>query len=91
MKIIRNGNGAITVRFNGVFGIRQAILLPKLIALFPKKVAVTLDFSDAQCERESAFTALIPALASMRSRPLEVVGLVAAAEHSFDEGMLQAA
>lgn len=79
MKIIRNGNGSITVQFEGVFGLRQAIGLPKLISLLPTKAMVTLDFTRAECERESAMLALIPALSTLRHRQLEVVGLVDAA------------
>lgn len=93
MKIIRNGNGSITVRFNGVFGLRQAILLPKLVSLFPATTPVKLDFTDAECDRESAVVALIPALASMRSRKLQVIGLerAAAFQEAFEEDIRQAA
>lgn len=82
MKIIRNGNGSITVQFQGVFGLRQAIGLPKLISLLPAGAPVTLDFSRAECERESAMLALIPALSTLRDRQLDVVGLVSAASNA---------
>lgn len=86
MKIIRNGNGSVTVQFEGVFGLRQAIGLPKLISLLPAKAPVTLDFSRAECERESAMLALIPALSTMRHRQIDVVGLVSAAANAAHEG-----
>ena len=86
MKIIRDGDGNITVQFEGVFGLRQAIGLPKLLKLFPAGAPVKLDFSRAECERESAMLALIPALSTMRHRQIDVVGLVAAAANAAHEG-----
>jgi hypothetical protein len=65
----------IVIRFGKSFDLRQAINLPKLVALMPKDVQVSLDFTDVQFTRESAWAALIPALASLRGRIFSVRGL----------------
>lgn len=65
----------IVIRFGKSFDLRQAINLPRLVALMPKDVQVALDFTDVQFTRESAWAALIPALASLRGRVFSVRGL----------------
>jgi hypothetical protein len=65
----------VVIRFGKSFDLRQAINLPRLIALLPLDVQVALDFSDVQFSRESAWAALIPAIASLRGRVFSVRGL----------------
>jgi hypothetical protein len=65
----------IVIRFGKSFDLRQAINLPRLVALIPKDVQVSLDFTAVQFTRESAWAALIPALASLRGRIFSVRGL----------------
>lgn len=75
MKITRQQNGSFTVRFEGLFGVRQAIGLKELVSLFPQRATVTLDFTRARCDDELTVAALIPALGSLHRSALKVVGL----------------
>jgi hypothetical protein len=65
----------VVIRFGKSFDLRQAINLPRLISLMPRDVKVALDFTQVQFTRESAWAALIPALASLHGRILSVKGL----------------
>jgi hypothetical protein len=75
MKITRQQNGSCTVGFEGCFGIRQAIGLKQLLALFPQRAPVTLDFTRARWDDDVAVAALIPAIASLHRAALKIVGL----------------
>ncbi|MBK7863455.1 MAG: hypothetical protein IPJ65_33605 [Archangiaceae bacterium] len=75
MKITLEKNGAVTIRFDGTLGFRQAFGLPKLINLFPNRAKVKLDFTHASWESDAAAAAVIPAVASTHRATVEVMGL----------------
>ena len=76
MKFVRDlKHRRFTLRFENSFSLREAILLPRVVARLPTWAEVVLDFSDVRWMRESAVVALIPALASIHGRKVTVVGL----------------
>jgi hypothetical protein len=74
MKITQLKDGVVTVGFDGWFGLREAISLPRLVAHLRAR-SLTLDFTRARFESESVIAALIPALASLHRPAVQVVGI----------------
>jgi hypothetical protein len=75
MKITLEKNGSVTVKFTGALTLRQAIGMPKLIALFPSGTPLKLDFRAARWASPGAAAAVIPAIASVHRSNIEVTGL----------------
>jgi len=71
----RQSRSCTTIRFEGPFGLREAIALPALLRELPRRTTVVLDFADVRWTCEGAVMALIPALGSLHGRCIEVLGI----------------